>query len=114
MLGGPNDKNNAILNINVGAGGVDSQDFAEMLRMYTRYAESRGYRVENVEYQPGEGLVSSQPRSLFLVNMHMVILKQKSVYTAWFVFPLLMHKHGDTSLPQCGCYRKFLTILILK
>ena len=31
MLGGPNDKNNAILNINVGAGGVDSQDFAEML-----------------------------------------------------------------------------------
>ena len=55
MLGGPNDKNNAILNINVGAGGVDSQDFAEMLlRMYTRYAESRGYGVENVEYQPGE------------------------------------------------------------
>ena len=55
MLGGANDQNNAILNINVGAGGVDSQDFAEMLlRMYTRYAEGRGYTVESVEYQPGE------------------------------------------------------------
>ncbi|MBL90826.1 MAG: peptide chain release factor 2 [Myxococcales bacterium] len=55
MLGGPHDASNAILNINVGAGGVDSQDFAEMLlRMYKRYADSRGYGVEVVELQPGE------------------------------------------------------------
>lgn len=55
MLGGPHDANNAIININVGAGGVDSQDFAEMLlRMYKRYADNRGYAVEVVEVQPGE------------------------------------------------------------
>ena len=55
MLGGPHDASNAILNINVGAGGVDSQDFAEMLlRMYKRYADNRGYNVEVVEMQPGE------------------------------------------------------------
>ena len=55
MLGGPHDTSNAILNINVGSGGVDSQDFAEMLlRMYKRYADGRGYDVEVVELQPGE------------------------------------------------------------
>lgn len=55
MLSGPNDKNNAILSVNTGQGGVDSQDFAEMLlRMYTRYAERRGYQVELVDLAPGE------------------------------------------------------------
>lgn len=50
MLSGPNDKCNAILSVNVGQGGVDSQDFTEMLlRMYTRYAERRGYKVELVD-----------------------------------------------------------------
>jgi peptide chain release factor 2 len=55
MLGGEMDRNNAILNINAGSGGVDSQDFAEMLmRMYKRYAERRGYKVEMMDLQPGE------------------------------------------------------------
>ncbi len=55
MLSGPNDVNNAILSVNAGQGGVDSQDFAEMLlRMYTRYAERRGYQVELLDIAPGE------------------------------------------------------------
>ncbi len=55
MLSGPNDTNNAILSVNAGQGGVDSQDFAEMLlRMYTRYAERRGYQVELMDLAPGE------------------------------------------------------------
>jgi peptide chain release factor 2 len=55
MLSGPNDTFNAILSINVGQGGVDSQDFTEMLsRMYRRYAERRGYSVEVTDAQPGE------------------------------------------------------------
>lgn len=55
MLGGPNDKNNAFLTVNVGQGGVDAADFTEMLlRMYTRYAERRGWTVEVLDIQPGE------------------------------------------------------------
>lgn len=55
MLGGELDQNNAILSINVGQGGVDSQDFSEMLlRMYRRYAERRGFEVTLMELQPGE------------------------------------------------------------
>lgn len=55
MLGGPNDKNNAFLTVNVGQGGVDAADFTEMLlRMYSRYAERRGWKVEMLDAQPGE------------------------------------------------------------
>ena len=55
MLAGPSDSNNAILNVNVGQGGVDSQDFTEMLlRMYTRYAERRGYQVELMDITPAD------------------------------------------------------------
>lgn len=55
MLSGSLDPNNAIVSINVGQGGVDSQDFSEMLlRMYKRYAERRGYEVTLMELQPGE------------------------------------------------------------
>ena len=55
MLCLPHDKSNAILNINVGQGGVDSQDFSNMLlRMYKRYAERKGFSTELIDYQPAE------------------------------------------------------------
>jgi peptide chain release factor 2 len=55
MLSGEHDANNAILSINAGAGGTESQDWAEMLlRMYLRYCEIRGFRTEITDYQPGE------------------------------------------------------------
>lgn len=55
MLSGPNDRNGALVDINAGAGGTDSQDWAEMLaRMYMRWAERRGYKVELLDRQPGE------------------------------------------------------------
>jgi peptide chain release factor 2 len=56
LLNGPHDKNNCILSINAGAGGTEAQDWAEMLsRMYTRWAESRGWEVEVEDALPGEG-----------------------------------------------------------
>jgi len=56
MLSGDHDQNNAILSINVGSGGVDSQDFSEiLLRMYKRYAERRGYEVTLMDLAEGEG-----------------------------------------------------------
>ncbi len=55
MLGGQHDRKNAILTIHPGAGGTESQDWAEMLlRMYLRWAERRGFKRELMDYQPGE------------------------------------------------------------
>ncbi len=55
MLAGPNDQASAFVNINAGAGGTESCDWAEMLmRMYLRYGESHGYAVSIVDYQPGD------------------------------------------------------------
>jgi peptide chain release factor 2 len=55
MLSGDNDRANALVSINAGAGGVDAQDWAEMLfRMYTRWCERRGYKIDVLDHQPGE------------------------------------------------------------
>jgi peptide chain release factor 2 len=54
-LSGPHDDRDAILAIHPGAGGTESQDWAEMLlRMYLRYCERRGWSAEMVDYQAGE------------------------------------------------------------
>ena len=56
FLSGSHDKKNCILSINAGAGGTEAQDWAEMLsRMYQRWAESRGWKVEVTDALPGEG-----------------------------------------------------------
>jgi peptide chain release factor 2 len=55
MLGGEHDRKNAIVTIHPGAGGTESQDWAEMLlRMYMRWTERRGFKREMIDYQPGE------------------------------------------------------------
>jgi len=55
LLAGEADANDTYLEIHAGAGGTESQDWAEMLqRMYTRWAERRGYKVEVVDYHAGE------------------------------------------------------------
>ncbi|MCX7825512.1 MAG: peptide chain release factor 2 [Verrucomicrobiae bacterium] len=55
LLGQPHDANNAILSIHAGAGGTESCDWASMLlRMYQRYAESRGFKTEMLDLLPGD------------------------------------------------------------
>ena len=55
MLSGPYDQKGALLSINAGAGGTESQDWAEMLmRMYTRWAQRKGFKSEGLELQPGD------------------------------------------------------------
>jgi len=55
MLSGEHDSHNAFLEIQSGAGGTDSQDWAEMLfRMYMRYAESKGWKVATTDYTAGQ------------------------------------------------------------
>ena len=54
LLSGETDANNAICSIQAGAGGTDAQDFAQMLlRMYLRWAERKGFKVELIDEQPG-------------------------------------------------------------
>lgn len=55
MLNGEDDSYNAILSINAGAGGTEAQDWSEMIfRMYLRWCESRGYKTEIIDLQPGD------------------------------------------------------------
>ncbi len=55
LLSGEADGNDAYVEINAGAGGTEAQDWAEMLeRMYTRWAEQRGYKVQKLEESEGE------------------------------------------------------------
>jgi peptide chain release factor 2 len=55
MLSGEHDRVNAIVTVHPGAGGTESQDWAEMLlRMYLKWAERRGFKREVLDYQPGE------------------------------------------------------------
>lgn len=55
LLAGENDARNAICTIHPGAGGTESQDWAEMLlRMYLKWAERREFKAEIIDYQPGE------------------------------------------------------------
>ena len=55
LLNGKYDKNNAIISLHPGAGGTESQDWAEMLyRMYMRWANKNGFEFKEVDYQPGD------------------------------------------------------------
>lgn len=55
LLSGEYDKNNAIISLHVGVGGTDAQDWTEMLlRMYTRWAEGKGFKVETIDLIPAD------------------------------------------------------------
>lgn len=55
LLSGEYDMNNAIMTLHAGVGGTDAQDWTEMLlRMYTRWAEKKGYKVETLDYLAGD------------------------------------------------------------
>ena len=55
MLDGQDDDKNAIVSINAGAGGTDSQDWAEMLfRMYSRWCDHKKYKMNVIDFQPGD------------------------------------------------------------
>lgn len=55
LLAGPYDRNNAILTLHAGAGGTEAQDWVQMLyRLYIRWGERHGYKVETLDFLPGE------------------------------------------------------------
>lgn len=82
LLSEPYDKNSAILELHPGAGGTESQDWAEMLlRMYTRWAERNGYSVETLDYLPGdEAGIKSVTLLIKGVNAYGYLKAEKGVH----------------------------------
>jgi peptide chain release factor 2 len=71
LLNGEYDANNAIISIHAGSGGTDAQDWAEMLlRMYTRWSESKKYKVKILDYQDAdEGGIKSATLPKLIKNI---------------------------------------------
>ena len=82
ILNGDYDDNNAILSIHPGAGGTESQDWAEMLyRMYVRWAERHGYKVEVLDYLDGdEAGIKSVTMLIEGVNAYGYLKSEKGVH----------------------------------
>ena len=103
LLSGKYDKNNAIITLHAGAGGTEAQDWCEMLyRMYTHWAERRGYSVETLDFLDGEeaGLKSIT----FLVeglNAYCYAKCEKGVHRLVRISPFDSAARRHTSFASC-------------
>ncbi|MEK6278368.1 MAG: peptide chain release factor 2 [Actinomycetota bacterium] len=102
LFSGEYDSGDAVVSVHAGAGGTDSQDWAEMLlRMYLRWAEKRGFRVEMKEASPGEeaGLKSAT----FVVrgeNAYGLFAAERGVHRLIRISPFDASKRRHTSFAQ--------------
>ncbi len=82
MLSGEYDNHNAILSIHAGAGGLEAQDWAEMLlRMYSRWAERRGFKTELIDSLPAdEGGIKSATLSVLGLNAYGYLKSERGVH----------------------------------
>ena len=99
MLNGPYDKCDCILEIHPGAGGTESCDWASMLyRMYLRYCEKKGYKVEVLDYQDGEeaGIKSVSIRVIGL-NAYGYLKNEKGVHRLVRLSPFDSNNRRHTS-----------------
>ncbi|MCT8140171.1 peptide chain release factor 2 [Anaerobacillus sp. CMMVII] len=103
LLSEPYDKNNAILELHPGAGGTESQDWASMLlRMYTRWAERKGFKVETLDYLPGE---EAGVKSVTLLikghNAYGYLKAEKGVHRLVRISPFDASGRRHTSFVSC-------------
>ncbi|WP_139251787.1 peptide chain release factor 2 [Gracilibacillus kekensis] len=103
LLSEPYDKNNAILELHPGAGGTESQDWASMLlRMYTRWAESKGFKVDTVDYLPGdEAGVKSVTLLIKGHNAYGYLKAEKGVHRLVRISPFDSSGRRHTSFVSC-------------
>lgn len=82
MLSGPFDRGSAIISLHAGAGGTEAQDWVQMLlRMYSRWSEEKGYRVETIDLLPGdEAGVKSVTLSICGENVYGYLNAEKGVH----------------------------------
>jgi peptide chain release factor 2 len=99
FLNGPHDKNNCILSINSGAGGTEACDWANMLlRMYQRWAESRGWEVEVTDALPGEGAgIKSATMLITGENAYGFCKAERGVHRLVRISPFDSNKRRHTS-----------------
>ncbi len=109
LLSEPYDKNNAILEIHPGAGGTESQDWASiLLRMYTRYAEKKGFKVETMDYLPGdEAGVKSVTLLIKGHNAYGYLKAEKGVHRLVRISPFDSSGRRHTSFASCEVVPEF-------
>ena len=103
LLSGEYDKDNAILTIHAGAGGTESCDWAGMLyRMYTRWAEEKGFAVEVLDYLDGEEAgVKSVTIQINGENAYGYLKSEKGVHRLVRISPLNAAGKRQTSFVSC-------------
>jgi peptide chain release factor 2 len=103
LLSEPYDRANAILELHPGAGGTESQDWASMLyRMYTRWAEKRGFKVELLDYLPGdEAGIKSVTIMVKGHNAYGYLKAEKGVHRLVRVSPFDASGRRHTSFVSC-------------
>lgn len=106
MLSGPDDARDALLTIHPGAGGTESQDWAEMLmRMYTRWAERHGYEVAVLDLLPGEEAgIKSATLELRGENVYGYLKAEKGVHRLVRISPFDAQKRRHTSFASVFVY----------
>ena len=99
MLGGEHDRKNAIVTIHPGAGGTESQDWAEMLlRMYLRWTERRGFKREVLDLQPGdEAGIKSATLTVFGDYAYGLLLAEAGVHRLVRISPFDQASRRHTS-----------------
>ncbi len=99
LLSGEYDNNNAILTIHPGAGGIESQDWAQMLmRMYLRWAERQGYRSQIIDVQAGDEAGIKSATLLFEGNYaYGYLLSEAGVHRLVRISPFDANKRRHTS-----------------
>jgi peptide chain release factor 2 len=109
LLNEPYDKNSAILELHPGAGGTESQDWGSMLlRMYTRWAEKKGYKVETLDYLPGdEAGIKSVTLSIKGHNAYGYLKAEKGVHRLVRISPFDASGRRHTSFVSCDVMPEF-------
>jgi peptide chain release factor 2 len=106
LLSGVNDRVNAILEIHPGAGGTESQDWAEMLmRMYMRWAERSGYKTQILDYQSGdEAGIKSATINIIGEYAYGMLASETGVHRLVRISPFDSAKRRHTSFASVAIY----------
>lgn len=109
LLSDPYDANNAILELHPGAGGTESQDWGSLLlRMYTRWAEHRGFKVETIDYLPGdEAGIKSVTLGIKGHNAYGYLKAEKGVHRLVRISPFDSSGRRHTSFVSCDVMPEF-------
>ncbi|NLM48384.1 MAG: peptide chain release factor 2 [Epulopiscium sp.] len=103
LLDGEYDRSNAILTLHAGAGGTEACDWVSMLfRMYTRWAEDKGYKVETLDYLPGdEAGIKSVTIQISGENAYGYLKSEKGVHRLVRISPFDASGRRHTSFASC-------------